>query len=510
MKLNRIVIHGTKARNKMAKGANFLADSVKITLGPFGQNWFLDKKNAITNDGAKIAQEIVLKDEVENRGVVALREATRKTNDEAGDGTTTATTLAQAIYAKAVRLLGDEEEGIIGKITPAELIRQIETERKEVEEKLIAMAEPIETEEQLIKSAIVSVEDPALGKLIGETQFKLGKEAVLLAEETAERSSSIELVAGIRMDNGLGTAEVINNQEKQQLEVEDSRVILTNQTLQDLGPLQKVIEQLSRSGVTTLTIVARAFTSEAIQICLKNINNAKMKIYPLNAPYVDQAEIMKDLAAVLGGTFFHSEERAIQDMQISDVGYASKIVARRYDAVLAGKTDDKSKERIAKRIEELHEKLKGSKSDFEKKALQSRIAQLQNGFGIVRVGSDSELERRRLFDKCEDGVNAVRAAYQEGVVPGAGLAFKTISESLPDTYLLKQPLLSIYEQIKSLAPSGWEPEDWVKDPVKVLRIALKNACLAAGTFATAGGVITAENVKPRMVEEVSKQEEDEE
>jgi len=495
MKLRRIVEHGSGARNKLAKGAKYLAEAVGSTVGPFGQNFFLDKGNKITNDGAKVAAEIVLKDEIENRGAIAAREVASKTNDQAGDGTTTSLILFGAIYEAASRKLADEEKGRIAGVSPSEVVRQIENERLEITKRLVEMAEEITTEAQLINSAIVSVEDSSLGELIGKAQWKLGKTGVLLAEESAERESSVEFVKGVRIDNGLGTSLIMNNQEKQCLEVEDTRIILTNHTLQDLKPLQKVIEQLVKSGFRTITIVARAFSSEAIQICLKNIHETGVKIYPLNAPYVDQAEIMKDMQAVLGGTYYHDEASSLEDMQLSDIGFAKRVVARRYDAVFTGQDTDESKKRVEARVMELESKLSGTQSDFERRTLGERIAQLKNGFGIVKVGSPSEMERKRLFDKCEDAVQAVRAAYQEGVVPGAGVAFKQISETLPESYLLKRPLLSLYEQIKSSAPRDWEVEAWVKDPVKVLRIALQNACLIAASLATAGGVVTAENAK---------------
>jgi chaperonin GroEL len=492
MKLSRIVESGTRARNKLATGADKLANLVKGTLGPFGYNIFLDKNNKVTNDGAKIANEVVFDDELENRGAIALREVTTKTNDEVGDGTTTSITLAQAIYQAAVRQLSDEERQKFGSVTPAQLIKQIETERAEITDKLVAMSEPITTEAQLINSAIVSVEDKELGKLIGEAQFALGPTGILIAEETTDRECSVENVRGVRIDNGVGTGIIFNDAERQCLDVENTFVILTSHTIEDFRAIEPILKQIFSKPGNQLAIVARAFSSNAIRLCLENINGGN-KIFPLNAPYVDQADVMKDMSAVLGATYFHDEGSHLEDMQMSDVGFATRVRATRFDAIFTGVEDERATDRVNARVKELEEKFKGSPSIFEKRNLESRIAQLSKGFGIVKVGSSSDLERKRLFDKCEDAVNAVRAAYQEGVVPGAGLAFKTISDSLPDTYLLKRPITAIYEQIMSTAPTGWVVEDWVKDPVKVLRIALKNACTAAATFATAGGVITAKN-----------------
>lgn len=494
--MRKIILQGTQAREALAKGAKAMFDLVSGTLGPHGYNVFLDKGKRPTNDGIKIANEVQLQDEVANLGASAIREAGTKTNDEVGDGTTTAITLAYKIYETVNRFLA--KEGVIGKKTPAELVKQVEKERLEITEKLQAMATPIETKEQLISSAIVSVEDTELGTLIGTAQWDIGKDGYLLAEETAERTSSVERIKGVRIDNGFGTSQVINNQEKQTLEVEDTDVLLTSITIKTFADWQyimKLYEALIKKGGRNLVIIARAWTDETVSWCLQNINKSGACVYPLSAPYVDMQERMKDLQSVLGGTFYDSENSTLDDIQIGGLGKAKRIVARRFDAIITGTDDMLTQDRVSKRVDELKQKREGSQSDFEKKTLTERIAQLENGFGIIKVGSSSDMERKRLFDKCEDAVNAVRAAYQEGTVEGAGLAFKTISDTLPDDYLLKRPLCSIYEQIVSTSPADFVIEPWVRDPVKVLRVALEKACSTAGAFASAGGAISQQNPK---------------
>lgn len=476
----KIVKKGSVARNELIKGADFLADSVKSTLGPFGANWFLEKGDKITNDGVTVAKEIELEDEIQNRGVSALRKASIKTNDEVGDGTTTAIVLAQAILKEAIRSLGDESKGVVGKKTPAEVMSQIKIECNEIVDKLKSMADEVKSKEQLIESARVSVKDVELANLIGSTQWELGKDGIIIAEETNNLDCSIEKVNGIRIDNGFGTAMIISNQEKQSLEAFDTRVLMTNNTFHDFNKIKHLFEALGKNKENKLVIIGRAFTSECIQICMENIKNG-VYLYPINAPFTDQDEVMKDMAAVLGGVYYNFEDRNLEDIMLSDLGYAKKVIATRYSAIITGN------ETPTKRIEELNEMLKGEKSEFMKKGIQQRIAQLTNGFAILKVGANSEIERSYKKDKADDCVNAVRSALQEGVVDGAGLAFKQISDSLPDTYILKRPLLSIYEQIMYSAPKGFEIESWVKDPVKVLRIALQNACSVAGTFSTALG-----------------------
>lgn len=499
--MRKIIKKGIQARDELAKGAKFLSDAVSQTLGPYGSNWFLDKGKKITNDGVTIAKEIELDDEIQNLGVKAVREAALKTNDEAGDGTTTATLLTYSIYQSTVPYLA--KEGVLGRLTPAEVVRKIETEKNQVLATLMDSATPIISEEQLVNSATVSVEDPELGKLIGKTQWELGKDGFIIAEPTMEKTSSVERVSGIRIDNGFGTSQVVTNLEKHTCEVEDTKVLLTTYTIKDIHDWQKLmvlIEMLAKAGHRRLVVVARAWTDETINYCLQNISKGTVKVYPFNAPYVDMQERMKDLAAVTGATFCDSETMTLEDLQVSDIGYAKKVVGRRYEAFITGPTDEKTQERVDNRVKDLEAKLSGSASDFEVKGWKERIAQLRNGFAILSVGSPSEIERKRLFDKCEDGVNAVRAALQEGTVKGAGLAFKEISDALPDDYILKRPLRAVYEQITSSAPADFVIEDWVRDPVKVLRVALTNACAAAGALATAGGAI-AEKV-PTEIDEI--------
>lgn len=500
--MRRVIKDGIDARITLASGAKKLANAIGSTLGPFGQNWFLDKKNTITNDGVTIAREFQLQDEIENRGVTAIREAAIKTNDEVGDGTTTSIVLAEAIYEECSKYLG--EVGVVGsKRSPSDIIRQVEKEREEITQKLIGMSTPIETEEELINSAIVAVEDKTLGKIIGSAQWNLGKDGILVPEKSAERESVVESIKGVITDNGFTSSQLINNIEKQTLELTDIKIILTSYTIKtekDWADIVAIAEAVQRTGGQQLVVMARAWSDDAIRAAGNNINKGGYKIWAINAPYEDMQEKFKDIQAVVGGRFYDVESSSLKDMLVSDVGFAKKLEVGRFTTLITGGDDEKIVERVNKRIEELKDKLKGQVSDFEKKLLSKRIAQLQNGFAVIKIGSTSEMERNRLYDKCEDAVNAVRVAFQEGTVKGGGLAFKEIADSLPDTYLLKKPLMTIYNQIKKTAPSDWVVEDWVRDPTRVLRVALENACIVASSFATAGGVITVEF--PKQINEL--------
>lgn len=486
---------GIPARDAVLKGAAYVADAVKSTLGPFGLNALLEKGNRITNDGYTISSELCssIKDEFERRGAVMLHEASSKTNDQVGDATTTSEVLALAITQEAIRFL-PKEGSFVSKKTPSEVLKMINDSKEIVIQKLSEQVKKIENEEELINSARVSVEDEELAQLIGKSQWELGPDGFILAEETADKFSSIQNVKGIRIDNGFGTSVMINNQEKQLLEVNDCAVILTNYTMNDLVPIKDLIDSLVKSGRRQIVVVARAFTPDFIRMAVENFKNG-LQIYPVNAPYTDQAEIMRDLQSVLGGTYIDSEEADLKDMNLTDVGVAAKVVARRFDGVFTGVYDDKTKERVEKRVNQLKEKYTGSGSDFEKKSLLERISQLENGFALLKVGAKTETERKYKKDKCDDAVNAVRLALKGGTVPGAGIAFKDIAETLEEGNILKKPLRSINEQIISSAPVGFVVEDWVRDPFLVLEASLTNACSIAGVLATTNVVVATKNKK---------------
>ena len=489
----RIIKTGNSAREELAKGAKVLHDAVVSSLGPFGQTFFLDKKDTITNDGVSIAKEIQLQDEVQNRGAKALREAAIKTVEKAGDGTTTAIALAYPIYEEASKLLGSDATWGGGKKSPASIRAQVDAEKNYVIKKLQEISIPIETEDDLIASARVSTGSDELADLIGKAQFSVGKEGILVAEITNEPVCSVEEVQGIRFDNGLTTGRIVNNHERDCFEINNVRVILTGQTIREPeNQVAPILEKLSKIDRTPVILIARAFTEEAMAGFAENLQKGGLPVYPLNAPYTDMAEVMKDLAAYTGASYYDSEGTPLKDMNVTDVGIARRVEVFRWHTLVIGVKDANTREKIEKRIEEIDNRIKGSTSDFNTKLLQQRKAQMLAGFRIVKVGNPSDMERQRLFDKADDAVNAVRAAYQEGVVAGAGVALKEIAETMPENALLRPALMAPYQQIQKTAPEGFVIAPWVRDPVKVLRIALEQAVEASMSFASAGGVITEE------------------
>lgn len=504
----KILVKGAEARARVIGGVHYAADAVRITLGPFGYNYVSGIRGGpvhTSNDGVSLLKEIDGRDEIEDLGVRAVREAAVKTNNEAGDGTTTATILTSEISKELEG--GNDEEVVVHKKSTAVFLATIEKEKKFIVEKLTAMAEEITSEEELVAVAKVSVEDEALAKLVGGAQWQVGKLGTVIFEETNAVEDSVEYIHGIRIDNGFSSSRLINNAEKQSLELKDVAVILSNKVFKGnfIPSLKTVFDALAQKGVTDVAIIGRGFDDTAIQICLKNIENPQsMNLYPLNAPYVWQDEIMEDLAAVLGGKYITSN-RNLETMVVGDVGHATKLNFKRMEGIVTGHAtgvDAHVDNRVQERIKELQQHLKGDVSPFERKQVESRLSQMRSGTALIKVGGETETERGRKKDKVEDAVNAVRASITEGVVRGGGIAYMEIADLLEEEFekpLLATPLRSINRQILSSAPAGFVIEPWVKDPLKVVRTALVKACDIASNLAKVEVAVNWEREKPQYV-----------
>jgi chaperonin GroEL len=491
-----ISLTGLKARDSAIRGMSFISDVVKKSIGPFGQNILSSKENTISNDGAFIAEQLTptIENEFERRGALVVQKNIAKINDEVGDGSSTAWALHDEIIKEVVRYLPNEKT-IKPKKTYSEVAKMLEEAKNDVVAELEAMSIPVNSKEDLIKSALVSVEDKDIAELLGSMQWELGPEGQIIAEEVNETKSSIEKVKGIRLDNGFGTSHVITNAEKQSLELNDVNVLMTNYTV-DVQELKAFNENIFRHLINqkklAIVLIARAFTSEAIKFCMESMKSG-FAIFPVNAPYTNQNEIMHDIESVIGGRYIDTEESNLEDIYITDIGFAKRFVARRFDAVITGVEDERSIEKTKKRAEELKKKLEGSQSDYEKKSIEQRIAQLTNGFALLKVGSLSLTDRQRLKDKCDDAVNAVRLALKGGTVKGAGLAFKEISDKMEEGNILKRPLLCVYNQIISSAPEDFVIEDWVRDPMLLLKTILEKTVAFCPTFASIDAIVTEEN-----------------
>lgn len=510
----KVVAVGQSAQGEVFAGVEKVADAVKRTLGPYGRNFAAAVRGGpieISNDGVTLARYMIGSgaNEFEDIGIQAVVEAATKTNDEAGDGTSSAVVLTEALLG-----LFKTKEGIVNtSLNPMAIKRQVDGEAALVVEKLNAMAEKITSREGLIEVARVSVEDQTLAELIGGAQWDVTEYGTVLAEEHNDPKDAVEFTQGIKFDNGFGTSRIINNQEKQQLELEGVHVIMTNyvfNTAKMIAQLNNLFVELSRLGTKGVVLIGRAFDETAIGMCVTNMKafqegKGGLMLYPVNAPYTDQAEIMQDMAAALGGTYVDSAERKVQDIVIGDVGLASKFIARRFEAIVAGKKkgeDEAIDAAVQKRIEDIKEKLKGQVSPFERRSLESRLAQMTVGTALVKVGAQTEQERKYKKAKVDDAVNAVKAAIQEGVVPGAGQALQVIGGSLPEGSLIKEALCAPFMQIQALAPGGsFEVESWVKDPLKVVRVGFLKAVSIAGSLGTMEVAVTHEREKPMWVKQ---------
>lgn len=500
---DKVIKLGVDARISFAKGVDFLADAVAPTIGPFGTNFLLEKGDKNTNDGKNIASELgIYDDEIANRALTVARKSGIKAESEVQDGSTSCFLLTRKIFHACVALLPNERS-MIGKKSPFEVTKQIQDEVEFINKELDSMSTPITSKEQLIASAKVSVQDDILAELIGSTQWDLGPEGIIIAEETSDTKSSIEIVKGIRIDNGMSQPLAINDFENQSLHIEDCPILLTNYEMINFEKqLKKILESIALAGYNKLTIVARAFNQEFLKSA-SVVSQAGLQIYPINAPYTDQNEIMQDLVAVHGGTYINNETHELSVCDMKDIGFVKKIDAKRWESTFTGIDDDKSKERITKRLGELSQKLTGEKSVFEQKNLKKRIAQLSTGFAILKVGSYTDSMRKTLKDKADDAVGAVRYALQDGVVPGAGISFMIISDKMPEDAILKNPIKIINQQIMLNSPKGFIVEDWVKDPAKVLKVILKYAAEDGSNLATAAGADAVARDKPRYMQEAT-------
>jgi len=421
------VIFDQDVRNALKRGVDIVAGAVKVTIGPRGRNVALDKSwggPTITNDGVSIAKEITLADKFENMGASIVKEVATKTNDKAGDGTTTAVILTQAIVHEGLKrtALGAN----------AMMVRHgIEAAAKDAVAALRAMAKPVQGKSDIRQVATISAESEELGKTIADTVEKVGKNGVVTVEESQSFGIESEYVEGMEFDKGYVSAYMITNAERMEAETKDAAILITDRKISTVKDILPLLEKIAQSGKRDLVIIADDVDGEALATFVVNKLKGVFNVLAIKAPgYGDRKkEMLADIAITVGASVV-SEDLGIklENTELNMLGRANRVVATKDSTVIVGGKGKKAD--IEARVAQLRKQVENTDSKFDKEKLEERIAKLSGGVAVIRVGAATETEMKYLKDKIEDAVNATKAAIAEGIVPGGGAALAKVGHSL--------------------------------------------------------------------------------
>ena len=508
---------GTDARVALAEGVNKLADTVKITLGPKGRNVVLDKTYGtpiITNDGVTIAKEIELENNFENMGAQLIREAASKTNDVAGDGTTTATVLAQAMINEGMKNLAAGANPIV-------LRKGMKKATDAAVESIKAMATKVKGRDDIEKVATISSSDPEVGKMIADAMEKVSKDGVITIEESKTMQTELDLVEGMQFDRGYVSAYMVNDTEKMVANLEDPYILITDKKISNIQDILPLLEQIVKAGAKLL-IIAEDVEGEALTTLIVNKLRGTFDVVAVKAPgYGDRRKAMlEDIAILTGGQVISSDVGLeLKDATIDMLGRAKSVKVDKENTTIVDGLGDKAA--LDARKEQIKKQIADTKSDFDREKLQERLAKLSGGVGVIRVGAATETEMKEAKYRMEDALNATKAAVEEGVIFGGGSAYihaqKAVLEATKELSgdektgarivlkALEAPLFQIaanagldgsviVNKVKeSKVGVGFDAykeeyvdmmEDGVLDPVKVTRSALQNATSVASSFLT--------------------------
>lgn len=413
------VIFDEQLKKSLKRGVDAVADAVKVTLGPRGRNVILDKgfgSPTITNDGVSIAKEITLKDKFENMGAEIVKEVANKTNDIAGDGTTTATVLTQALVTEGLR------QTTMG-LNAMAIRNGMEHAQADVVDALRAMATPISKMDEIKQVATISAESEEIGTKIAETIDTVGKDGVVTVEESQSFGIETELTEGMQFDRGYVSMYMITNPERMEAEYKDALVLITDKKLSSVQEILPLLEKLAQSGKKELVIIADDVEGEALSTFVVNKLRGGFSVLAVKAPgYGDRKkEMLEDIAVTTGGTLItETVGLSLEKVELSMLGKASRVVSTKDNTVIVGGKGKKSD--IQNRVQSLRAQLTSTDSKFDKEKLEERIAKLSGGVAVIRVGAATETEMKYLKLKIEDAVNATKAAIEEGIVPGGGVA----------------------------------------------------------------------------------------
>jgi len=523
----KLIEFDTEARRGLERGMNTLADAVKVTLGPKGRNVVLEKKwgaPTITNDGVSIAKEIELEEPYEKIGAELVKEVAKKTDDVAGDGTTTATVLAQALVREGLR-------NVAAGANPMDLKRGIDKAVAAINEQLIGLATEVETREQIAATASISAGDTQVGEIIAEAMDKVGKEGVITVDESNTFGLELELTEGMRFDKGYISGYFVTDAERQETVIDDPYILIANSKISSLKDLLPVLEKVIQSG-KPLVVIAEDVEGEALAGLIVNKVRGVFKSVAVKAPgFGDRRKAMLGDIAILTGGQVISEEVGLKldAVELDLLGQARRVVVTKDETTIVEGAGDS--DAIAGRVKQIRTEIENSDSDYDREKLQERLAKLAGGVAVIKVGAATEVELKERKHRIEDAVRNAKAAVEEGIVPGGGVALlqaakkadiKLEGEEAVGAQIVLAACAAPLKQIAANAgleggvvvekvaglPAGeglnaatGEYVDMLKaginDPVKVTRSALQNAASIAGLFLTTEAVIADKPEKPQ-------------
>ncbi|QMI47696.1 chaperonin GroEL [Burkholderia sp. MBR-1] len=510
------------ARSQIVKGVNVLADAVKVTLGPKGRNVVIERSfgaPVITKDGVSVAKEIELKDRFENMGAQIVKQVASKTADVAGDGTTTATVLAQAIVQEGMK-------HVAAGMNPMDLKRGIDKAVGVVLEELRTLSRPISTHKEIAQVGAISANaDDAIGKIIADAMEKVGKEGVITVEDGKSLDNELDVVEGMQFDRGYISPYFINDPEKQAAYLDDALILLHDKKISNIRDLLPILEAASKSG-KPLLIVAEDVEAEALATLVVNAMRGILKVAAVKAPgFGDRREAMLEDIAILTGATVISEEtgKQLDKATLDDLGSAKRVEVRKDDTIIIDGAGDAA--RIDARVKSIRVQIDEATSDYDREKLQERVAKLAGGVAVIKVGAITEVEMKEKKDRVDDALHATRAAVEEGIVPGGGVALLRARAALTDLkgangdqdagirIVLRaleaplrviasnagdEPSVVIAKVLEGSGNFGYNAatgeygdlvEAGVVDPTKVTRTALQNAASIAGLVLTTDATV---------------------
>lgn len=516
------------ARQKMARGVNLLAKAVKVTLGPKGRNVVIEKSfgaPTVTKDGVSVAKEIELKDKLENMGAQMVKEVASQTSDAAGDGTTTATVLAQAILLEGLK-------GVAAGMNPMDLKRGIDKAVAAAVEELKKLSVPCTDSKSIAQVGTISANnDEAIGRLIAEAMEKVGKEGVITVEEGSGLENELEVVEGMQFDRGYLSPYFITNQENMSVVMENPLILIHDKKISSIRELLPVLEQVAKAG-RPLLVIAEEVEGEALATLVVNNIRGILKSCAVKAPgFGDRRKAMlEDIAVLTGGTVISEElGMSLEKATLDQMGTAKRVVVTKDDTTIIDGAG--SKQAIEARIKQIRAQIEETTSDYDREKLQERLAKLAGGVAVIKVGAATEVEMKEKKARVEDALHATRAAVEEGIVPGGGVALVRVQQKLKDLKganhdqdvgiqialkAMEAPLRQIVENageegsvVYSKVAEGQgnfgynaatgEYGDMIEmgilDPTKVTRTALQNAASVAGLMLTTEAMVAEEPKK---------------